>query len=527
MSSRLTPDYSSAEASCPVVTGRDRIADAYLPYTTDESRVDGTLPERIYFPHSTDHVKAAVEEIKRRGESVTVSGARTGIVAGAVADAPNVVSLEKLTGPVSLRRDPELGWIAAVRAGVTLEELDSVLSDGRFETTDETPEDPPEALFYPVDPTEVSATVGGTIATNASGARTLKYGPTRVWVHGLTVVTPDGGVLRLKRGRTAADGGTLELQRPDGTVDTFAVPDLDYPDTKHTAGYELHESMDAVDLFVGAEGTLGIVTEAELRLASRPAELLCLFVFLPTDEPGRLVRALKNLQPAAIEYMDANSIDLLIEAKDKQLDGGAVPDLPENTRAALYVELEADDEAGIEELYDRLAPILEDASVSIDDTWAGFTDQDLAAMKRFRHALPERVNAIIAERKREEPELSKIGTDMAVPDDAFDEMLDLYRTTLAQAKLDYCIFGHIGNGHVHVNILPNDVGDRDRGYELYKVFAKRAVELGGSVSAEHGIGRLKRPFMHIQYPETVLEQMKAVKRLMDPDGTLNPGVLLE
>jgi D-lactate dehydrogenase (cytochrome) len=147
-------------------------------------------------------------------------------------------------------------------------------------------------------------------------------------------------------------------------------------------------------------------------------------------------------------------------------------------------------------------------------------------MKRFRHALPERINALISERKREIPELTKVGTDMAVPLVALATMMAEYRAGLEAERLERCIFGHIGNGHLHVNILPRSADEMRRGRALYKEFARRAVALGGSVAGEHGIGRLKREFMPIQYDEAAIEAMRRVKRACDPQGILNPGVML-
>ena len=148
-------------------------------------------------------------------------------------------------------------------------------------------------------------------------------------------------------------------------------------------------------------------------------------------------------------------------------------------------------------------------------------------MKRLRHALPETVNAIIGQRKRAVPELHKVGTDMAVPDAALGAMMDFYESRLAESGLDYVTFGHIGSGHVHVNILPQTLEELVRAEALYGGFAREAVRLGGSVAAEHGIGRIKKKFLPIQFTASQIAAMRAVKSALDPAGVLNPGVLFD
>jgi D-lactate dehydrogenase (cytochrome) len=333
--------------------------------------------------------------------------------------------------------------------------------------------------------------------------------------------------MHLRRGGYELDAERLVLGRDFGQdIDVPIVP-VPIPKTKHTAGYYIAPDMDPIDLFIGGEGTLIVVTEAVLKLAPVPAERLSLFLFLPEDEPSPLVTDLLDLAPAAIEYMDKRSLDLLRTAKDNDEDAGAVPDMPEDTAAALYVELEGDDDEDIDGLYGKLDTMLQEYSIPEECTWAGFDAADLEAMKAFRHALPERINTIIGQRKRDIPELAKVGTDMAVPVAALEKMLNTYSAGLENAGLEYCIFGHIGNAHLHVNILPRSMDEIDTAYGLYINFAKEAVRLGGSVAGEHGIGRLKTRFMPIQYSASQIEAFKQIKSALDPGWMLNPGVIFE
>ena len=195
--------------------------------------------------------------------------------------------------------------------------------------------------------------------------------------------------------------------------------------------------------------------------------------------------------------------------------------------AAVYLEIPFADEAELDAVHEALRETLALVGIDPEQSWAGFTERDMAEMKRLRHAVPESVNAIIGRRKRLVPELHKVGTDMAVPDAALGEMMAFYDARLGESGLDYVIFGHIGNGHLHVNILPESVDEIGRAEALYMDFAREAVRLGGSVSGEHGIGRIKKPFLPIQFTAEQIAAMRAVKAALDPDGLLNPGVLFD
>ncbi len=201
--------------------------------------------------------------------------------------------------------------------------------------------------------------------------------------------------------------------------------------------------------------------------------------------------------------------------------------LPDYAMAAVYLEIPFADEAELDAVHEALREVLALVGLDPERSWAGFTERDMAEMKRLRHAVPESVNAIIGRRKRSVPELHKVGTDMAVPDAALGEMMDFYAARLAESGLDHVIFGHLGNGHVHVNILPQSVEELVKAEALYMDFAREAVRLGGSVAGEHGIGRIKKPFLPIQFTAEQIASMRAVKQALDPEGRLNPGVLFD
>jgi len=295
------------------------------------------------------------------------------------------------------------------------------------------------------------------------------------------------------------DGRVLDVKRGDA-VD-FEVPKIPLPNTtKNTAGYPLTPGMDWIDLFVGSEGTLGIVVEAELRLLPKPADVLAGVVFLPDDE-GALDaveqwRGLDGLR--MIEYFDHNSLAFLRQR---------FPETPEHAGAALLIE----QENGDIDFWADHAP---------EDSWFAASDQDRERFRRFRHALPELVNDTMRRRG-----FLKLNTDFAVPLSRNREMLSHYHASLRQSAIDYVLFGHIGDAHLHVNVLPKSDAEFQSAQKLLLEFAEHAVELGGTVSAEHGLGKRKAHLLRLQYTPEQIESMKAVKRRLDRAWLLNQGNL--
>jgi D-lactate dehydrogenase (cytochrome) len=176
-------------------------------------------------------------------------------------------------------------------------------------------------------------------------------------------------------------------------------------------------------------------------------------------------------------------------------------------------------------IYDAWEELLAAHGSSMEQTWGGMDEADLARLKALRHGIAEQVNMAIAAAKAEHPDIHKVGTDIAVPADALTEMFRFYENELEGTGLRYVIFGHVGDSHLHLNIMPNDPYELRVAKELALRFAGRAVELGGTVSAEHGIGKLKHDFLRIMYGDAGLAEMVAVKKALDPAGVLNRGVM--
>lgn len=433
--------------------------------------------EDCFAPAGEAEICALLREAAGKGIPVTVAGAGTGVTGGRVAMGGWVLSLEKLSGIEIRPGSAEAG------AGASLAGLQAAA--GR------------SGQFYAPDPTETSASIGGTIATNASGSRSFRYGDTRRHVRRLRVVVAGGRLLDVRRGEA---------------VD-FEVPALHVPrTTKHSAGFRLWPGMDWVDLFVGSEGTLGVITGAEVALLPSPAELFTGVVFFPSEDA--VLNAVDAWRAAPglrmLEYLDGASLRLLRERFD---------DVPREARGALLLEQELDG-LGEEEI-DRWERRMEEAGALAEASWFAAGERDRERFRVFRHALPERVNDI-ARRNG----FQKLGSDYAVPPASNREMMAYYRARLnAEFPGQYVVFGHIGDAHVHVNLLPATAEQFDRGRNLMVELARKAVELGGTVSAEHGLGKRKAHLLELQYSPVEIEAMKAVKRRLDPQWLLGRGTL--
>ncbi|MGC8862953.1 MAG: FAD-binding oxidoreductase, partial [Armatimonadota bacterium] len=424
----------------------------YEEYLRDESRVVGSA-DSISFPTSEAEVIEVLREVAKLSAKVTVQGARTGIVAGAVPQGGHVMNLSRMKSIGEVQAGPE------PREGRIVVEPGAILSDIR-EKVDA------QELFFPPDPTEPTASIGGMIASNASGALTFYYGSTRRWVQSLRVVLADGDLLRLRRGENRARGRSFSLTTESGRRIEGRLPSYNQPDVKSAAGYFIADDMDIIDLFIGMEGTLGIITQAELCLISRPKAVHGLTVFLPSEDSAiKLVRAARGeavdgiepvaFKPAGIEFFSREALDLLRRMKSAYPAFEKIPPLRPEWDTAVYIEFHAtsDDEAE-----EAVMAVMEQAAAleaSDEDTWYATAERELEPIKAFRHAVPEAVNLLIDERKRERPDITKLGTDMSVPDEHLETVLTMYRQGISENGLESVIFGHIGDNHVHVNILPN------------------------------------------------------------------------
>ena len=429
---------------------------------TDWTRSFRVDPLAIVFPESVEQVVQLVKQAPSWGVSLVPSGGRTGLSGGAVAANQEViVSLDRMN---AILKFYEIDRIAHCQAGVVTKQLQEFAVQ--------------HGLFYPVDfSSSGSSQIGGNIATNAGGIRVIRYGLTRRWVAGLTAVTGTGEVLRLNHGLI-----------------------------KNATGYDLRH------LFIGSEGTLGIIVEAEMRLLPKPATQQVLVLAIPNvhDILHVLCAFQDALELSAFEFFSELALQKVISHRDLQR--------PFVTASSFYALLE----------YDESAFEVANATFEtvVDKGWVanGVVSQSLSQAASLWE-LREGITESIAPYHPYKNDISvKIGEIPGFLEDVEHVVTKHY------PDLEVVWFGHIGDGNLHLNILrPPNLSSEDF-YERCHHIDPELFELirqrDGSISAEHGVGMLKRDFLHYSRSGAELDAMRQLKQVFDPHGILNPNKLL-
>lgn len=567
-------------------------------YLTDESAILRGSADEVVFPETEIQVADILKEANEKKTQVTLSGAGTGITGSRVPFGGIVLSTERLTRvlkrdslPSTSYKDPATGIEYALCAAknehyviappaISIESLQKAVQG--------------EGLFYPIDPTEKSAFLGGTVATNASGAKTFHYGPTRDWVRRVRVVLPNGDVLDIKRGSVFAnDKEDFEIALTNGETVRLRTPSYRMPQVKNAAGFFAKEQMDLIDLFIGCEGTLGVFTEIELSLTDRPEKIFDCLAYFPTtndailfcDEARQIKleskRELDLVAPLSLEFFDRCSLEI---QRSKH------PDIPANAKAAILFEQAISEE----KLFDCLSQwnILFERHHVIN-SWFPMDQRDKEKLTEMRHSLPEGINNYVRSKGTH-----KVATDIAVPASKFNEMtrfhvevgleiqlqriindlrlpynrdtfdnlplpervkfvegqtgittssgnasasspeadydsladrIDAIRSS-SKTEVAYAIFGHIGDYHLHFNFLPRTADELEQMKKASYRLAKKGVELGGTITAEHGVGKktyvdngAPKPYLELMYGRQGLESIAAIKTAIDPNWILNRG----
>lgn len=480
-------------------------------YSHDAAHFPGGVAAGVAVPGDLAEVAAIIGNTTR----VLAVGAQSSLTGGATPRGDLVLSTRRLT-----RLAAAAGGEITVGAGVPLKVLQQHLAAA--------------GLYYPPAPTFDGAFVGGTCATNAAGAATFKYGTTRQWVEGLTVVLADGSVLDVRRGSVVASpAGTFEIESPDGDLVTVPVPRYTMPAVpKLSAGYFAAPRMDLVDLFVGSEGTLGIIVDATLRVVPRPLTCAALIECAGDAAAISVTAALRAeaklawqgssaVDVSAIEYMDAHSLAVVPDEGFSR--AGVRRPSPGGVLLLVQIELRGSDDPALERLQD-----LFEGLGGFDPVIALPGDVTAAArLFELREAVPASVNATIGRHKQRVPGIQKLAGDVIVPFDRLGESIALYRHAFERRGLGYAIWGHVSDGNLHPNAIATSLDEVKRATEAIHEIARGVVALGGAPLAEHGVGRslLKQQLLRELYGENGLEQMRAVKRALDPEWKLAPGVL--
>ncbi len=446
-------------------------------YLTDASNTTGHA-EALVRPRDAAEVAEVLVRCQRTATPVTVTARRTSTTGAPVPDGGWLLSTEHLDTIAS---------VDEVGAGAVLGAYQAHVAQSGW--------------LFPPDPTSRHAcTVGAAVACNASGARSFRYGPTRPWIEAVEVVLPSGEIRWVDRTTPLPPGWpSLRWQEPP---------------VKTTAG--LHPSDNLLDLLIGQEGILGVITTVRTRLCQAPAGVLSLIAFF-TDLPATLAFVATAragaarpgrsatpgaLHPRAIEFFDAASLAMV---------RSQVPDIPSDAVAGLYLEIEHDGEPPVEAWWDALME-----AGALDDVIVAEDDKGRARLQAVRHAVPAGVNEQVVANG-----MPKLGTDFAVPFSALPEMIDAYLSV----PLPHILFGHIGDAHLHLNMLPRTAAELAQARSVYRALALQAVALGGTVSAEHGIGKIKRGLLAEMVGPAVISAFQALKSAADPAWILGRGTM--
>ncbi len=452
--------------SSPMLKKTDQ--DIIKGFLEDSSNLSGGHADGVYIPANKTEIVEAIKECNSQKTPLTVSAGQTGTTGGCIPFGGWILTTQKLNKIIKINAKEKY---AIVEPGVTLEQIEKEVANHH--------------LLYAPDPTEKTATIGGNVSTNASGGRCFRFGSTRDHILGLEVILASGKVLNLDRSQQITDY-------------RLRITDYKSPSLKSSAGYYSRPNMDPIDLFIGSEGTLGIVSQVKIKLVPELKETLDLVIFFPSEDKAVdfVLQAKKeNFQNVNFyEFFDANTLQMLKTA---------YPHIPAKAKAAIYIEQETDSEQDI----DRWAKLIKKYGASIDDCWLGMDQAKKEELAKFRHAIPEHINELYKKHH-----LIKLATDIAVPNDKFKEMFDFYRSSLFFIK-----FGHIGDNHLHVNLLPKTEEEKVVAKETIVKFIKKAVDLGGTVSAEHGIGKIKHAYLKMMYGDAGIEEMIQIKKQFDPN----------
>lgn len=473
----LDPLLAHLPARSALLTRDDPGISAYC----HDTMLSGT-PDAVVRARSAEEISDILRYAQAHQLPVTVSAGRTSMTGSPVADGGLLLAMEQMIGVKDIGRFQDR-LQAIVAPGMFLGEFQRTLHEAGY--------------FYPPSPTSrFEAMIGGTVATNATGDNTYKYGTTRRYIRALQVVLADGTIRRLER---PADDVVREL--------------------KNTAGYFLGGS--EIDYFIGSEGTLGVITEITVDVLTRPQPQFLLFVFFPTRELALAtiagIHADGGFRPTALEYIDAGALRIMATHP-------TFPSLPDNVGAAVIISQEYAEESYdplltryftlLSESDPRMEALLEQAIIATQAS-------DEERLRTWRHHIPATVN----ERGHllEANGGGKVGSDWWVPIERMQEMMQWMYERSDASGLDYLAFGHLGNGHPHVNYLTKNLEEKSAARALLHACCAQAVTLGGGVAGEHGLGKLKHHLLAIQHPPAVIETMRALKSRYDPHWILGRG----
>ncbi|MBT3175357.1 MAG: FAD-binding oxidoreductase [Desulfobacula sp.] len=534
-------DMIKAKDPIKVKSGRNLILplqDLHKDYLKDESRISGKA-ETISFPENETQVQDIVKILLKQKTPITVQGSRTGITGGAVPMGGHILNLSKMIKVTGLERDSDGQFSIRVQPGICLSELNEQIFSGRFngEAFDKKKLKALEAfkkadrLFWPPDPSERSASIGGIAANNSRGICSLHYGPARLHIKGMRVVDTRGEIVSISRGQYIFSQGVCPL--PGGRVikldpALFYGQSFDY----------FTEPYDLMDLYLGSEGMFGVITQLTLSLLPLPKERWgivfffehqsCALDFILRIKPRqKRQRTGSETDIVAIEFMDHTTLDCIKDYKQVNTRVKQLPDIDKTLSAAVYVQIHGNGPQSVEALSEMLLETAIQCGGDPDNTWAFCSDIEMERPRIFLHAAAESVFWFIDKARLKDSRIITLGMDMGLENASLSKVLGMYQKDLLIHGLKAAIFGHSACEHLQINILPQNYQEFKKGRALIKEWTKKIDTQKASIVTAHGVGKINKDlFASIPLPNA-LKWIGSVKHQLDPDGLWNPDNMLD
>jgi D-lactate dehydrogenase (cytochrome) len=445
-----------------------KIEEKYNEYLSDESKLEGDAIS-ISFPKNSQEVLKIIEECNDSKISITIQGGRSSITGGAVPNNNHILNSLNLTNIEQLNATTIM-----VESGVNLNSLSAYIERNCKD------------YFFPVDPTEKTATIGGIIANNSKGPISFYYGNPEDYIEEITVVLSN-----------------LSTQTFDKKNSFFSK-------------------------FFGSEGLYGFIQTAKIRLIKKPSVIWGLtFFFKELNEVCGFTEELKNntvLNTAKIvcgEFLDSNTIELIDSLKENMTKISSIPSIPEGSNHLVYLEIHSDNEEDLESLIENIMNCAIKNNSDVDVAWAVSELRDLENMRNYRHAAAECTNIILEKRKSEIPNLHKLGLDISI-----DENIEKTINRDLKSNIQKVLFGHIFSSNLHLNFLPKSSEEFIEAKKVIKKISLEAKSNNAVICTEHGVGKIKKEVFKECISQNVIDEIINTKYLLDKNNLFDPNNII-
>ncbi|MEG1958200.1 MAG: FAD-binding oxidoreductase [Lachnospiraceae bacterium] len=441
-------------------------------YLQDESKYEG-MAYSISFPKTEVQVAEVVRTCMENHDKITIQGALTGITGAGVPVCGHVMNMKHMNQFFGIEETDSI-YYAKVEAGITMEELEREI---RRETNNQ--------YFFPIVPTEKTATIGGVVASGASGLQSYSYGDIEKYIEEITLCDSKGLLRTLKK----------EELKP----------------------------------YIRSEGMLGIITKVTLRLVRKPECLWGILFLFSTDQQACEFadRIVQEKDVTVLEYLDYNTIEVIKKYQNHMSSIAELPEIPMDMRALIYVEIAGMNESGVETCAMHLIEQCVESGGNPDIAWAMTGETELEPIRAYRHAASECVNMEISAHHGRDKRIKKLSVDVKWNTKSRKEIIMNYQKDLKESGLQYCIFGHLGTKQPYVNIIAKDGTEYQKGKILIKNWIIEAYAEQGEVFHENGIGKLKKEYFCDLAPIEAINYRLKSKAKWDPQYLFNPKNMFE